>query len=135
MNIKSDKKEILRPREEIFHFLNDFNNFEKLMPEQITDWAATKENCSFEISGMATIELRITEIKEPEFQKIESEGKSPFPFSLLTNLDAIDPQNTSVVFEIDADINPMMSMMVKKPLQNIVDIMTDKLKEHMEASN
>ena len=31
---------------EVFDFLSDFNNFQKLMPEQVVDWKSTADECS-----------------------------------------------------------------------------------------
>ena len=34
--------------------------------------------------------------------------------------------NCRVMFEIDAELNPLMAMMAKRPLQNLVDMMAEK---------
>lgn len=135
VNIKSDTKELNKPAEPIFEFLTDFRNFEKLMPDQIENWQADAESCSFEIKGMASIQLRMVEKKAPEFLKIVAEGKTPFPFSLMTHLQKKSDILTESSFEIDADVNPMMSIMVKRPLENLVNIMNDKLKEYFEQAD
>ena len=135
MNIKSKTQELNKSDELIFEFLTDFTNFEKLMPEQISNWKADADTCSFEITGMASIQLRMVEKKAPEFLKIVAEGKSPFPFSLITRLQKKSDVLTESSFEIDADVNPVMSMMVKRPLENLVNIMNDKLKEYIEQAD
>lgn len=128
MKIKSDSGTIDKPAKEIFDFLADFRNFGKLMPEQIINWQANADKCSFEIKNMASIELFFVEKSEPEFLKIESGKKSPFPFSLTTLLKKINDHQTEVFFEIDTVISPVLSMMVKRPLGNLVNIMMEKLK-------
>ena len=50
--IESDKVEVAKSAEEVFNFLSDFNNFSKLMPEQVTDWVSDTDTCSFNIKGM-----------------------------------------------------------------------------------
>ena len=105
------------------------------MPEQISNWKADTETCSFEIKGMASIELRMVKKVVPDFLQIDSEGKSPFPFSLMTRLQKKSDTLTESSFEIDATVNPVMSMMVKRPLENLVNIMNDKLKEYMEQEH
>ena len=101
MNIKSDSKEINKSADLIFEFLTDFRNFEKLMPEQIANWQADADSCSFEIKGMATIQLRMIEKKAPEYLKIVAEGKTPFPFSLMTHLEKKSSTLSKSIFEID----------------------------------
>ena len=125
--------EIKKSAEHVYDFLNDFTNFERLMPEQINGWKADKDSCSFEINNMATIELRIAERLPAQMLKMVSEGKSPFPIQLISNLQAKEDNLCGFYFEIFAETNPMISMMVKKPLQNLVNIMGKKLKEFMES--
>ena len=71
---------------------------------------------------MATIELRITELKEPDYIWIHSEGKSPFGFKLTSTHEESGNGTVYVVFEIDANVNAMMSMMVKRPLENLLEV-------------
>ncbi len=132
MQIKGEPIEIENSAEHIFNFLNDFNNFESLMPEQIANWESATDTCSFEINNMATIQLRIVEREQDRFIKMISEGKSPFPIQLNSRLENTGEKLTKFYFEIDAEVNPMISMMVKKPLENLVEIMGKKLKAHME---
>ncbi len=132
MQIKGESIEIKKSAEHIFNFLNDFTNFEHLMPEQINHWKADKDSCSFEIINMATIELRITEREQSRKIIMTSEGKSPFPIILSSQLESIGSELTNFYFEIDAEANSMISMMVKKPLQNLAKIMSEKLKNFME---
>lgn len=132
MKATGEPLEIKKSADHIFNFLNDFTNFEHLMPEQINNWKADKDSCSFEINNMATIELRIAERVPAQMLKMVSEGKSPFPIQLVSNLQNKGGELCAFHFEITAEANPMISMMVKKPLQNLVNIMGERLKEFME---
>lgn len=132
MQIKGEKIEIKKSADYLFNFLNDINNFEHLMPDQINNWKADKDSCSFEINNMATIELRITEREQGRKIIMKSESKSPFPILLKSNLEPLNEELTNFNFEIEAEANPMISMMVKKPLQNLAIIMGEKLKDFME---
>lgn len=133
MNISSDKTEILRSAEDIFVFLSDFQNFEKLMPEKISNWSASTTNCSFEINGMATIELKISEAIPCSLILMETEGKSPFPFKLKSYIEKTNALSAFVNFEVEAKLSPLMLPMVKKPLQQLVDVLGEKLKNYLEA--
>jgi len=44
--INSEKVFINNTDKNVFNFLNDFNNFEKLMPEQVINWQSTTDTCS-----------------------------------------------------------------------------------------
>jgi len=135
MKISSGKTEIFRSAEDLFVFLSDFQNFEKLMPEKISNWSASPTNCSFEINGMATIELRISETIPCSFILMETEGKSPFPFKLKSNIEKTDALSTFVNFEVEAKLSLLMIPMVKKPLQQLVDVLGEKLKNYLESQD
>jgi carbon monoxide dehydrogenase subunit G len=124
-----------RPISEVYHFLNDFNNFSHLMPEQVINWQATSDSCSFEIKGLATLGMRIIE-REPNSKIVmKSEGKLPFNFFLNANLSTVDENSCNVQLIIDADMNPFISMMAEKPLANFVNVLALKLKEVMEKNS
>jgi hypothetical protein len=132
--INSDKILISRSNSVVFNFLSDFNNFGKLMPEQVTDWNSTADTCSFTISGMASLSMRMT--LRQEFDKIvmSSEGKTPFAFELICHLHGISDETTEAQIIFEADLSPMISMMASRPLQNFVNILVNKLKEYAEKN-
>lgn len=105
------------------------------MPEQVTNWKSDKVSCSFTIQGMADVNMKIHETELDTHVHMKSHGKVPFGFDLISRLDAVDENKTKVHIEVDADLNPMMKMMVQRPLQNLVNIMAEKLKHHQESSN
>jgi hypothetical protein len=121
-----------RPVSEVYNFLNDFNNFSHLMPEQVVNWQATSDNCSFEIKGLATLGMRIIERVPNSKIVMKSEGKLPFDFFLNANLTSITENSSNAQLIIEADMNPFISMMAEKPLANFVNVLALKLKEVME---
>jgi len=130
-SFKSDKITINRSDEEIYSFLSDFNNFEKLMPEQVTNWKSTNDSCSFTIQGMADLAMKMGE--RIEFSKVTyvSDGNKPFAFDLNTELN-VDGDKTETQIILRADLNPMLKMMASRPLQNFVNLLVNKLKEVIE---
>ena len=130
--IESEKVIINCDAEKVYHFLGNFDNFSSLMPEQVINWQSTGDSCSFEIKGLASLGLRITE-KNP-FTKIsmQGEGKIPFGFTWDSLFREISHQQCEVQMVIDADMNPFISMMAEKPLQNFVNVILPRLKEEME---
>jgi hypothetical protein len=130
--IESEITAIQRPVAPIFDFLSDFNNFSSLMPEQVINWQATADHCSFEIKGLATLGMRIIE-RVPESKVVmQSEGKLPFNFLLNANLFKINEYSSNVQLVLDADMNPFISIMAEKPLANFVNVLAEKLREVME---
>lgn len=127
--IESEKVEIANSAQNIFNYLGDFNNFEKLMPSQVTNWTSTSEECSFTINGMATIGMKI--IEKTPFSKItiSSHGKVPFEFKLLVLITEKDATNCEGQLTFESNMNPMIKMMVEKPLGNFFNMLAQKMKD------
>ena len=87
MNFTSKPVTLNASRKKVYEFLTDFNNFERLMPEQVTNWQSDKETCSFTIEGMADIKLKYTTKNPYSTIKVEPDGKSPISFDLHINLE------------------------------------------------
>lgn len=114
--------------DKVYDFLTNFNNFEPLMPEQITNWKSDNDSCSFTIQGMADINLEFGEKTPNSLVKLVPVGKVPFKFSLILKLS--DSDNKTVVnVDVDAALNPMMAMMAKRPLENLVNVMAGNINE------
>ena len=129
MKIESDKSTINKPVSEVFSFLSNFTNFQKLMPDQISNWQSTENDCSFTIKGMATIGMKILEKIPTSLIKISSNGKVPFDFTLHVCLTETSPTQTMGQIIFESDPNPMMAMMVEKPLRNFFNLLASKMKE------
>jgi len=131
-DFKSELKNIKADDRQIFNFLCDFNNFEKLMPEQVIHWKSTQDSCSFTIKGMADLAMKIDKREEFQLVSYVSEGKSPFSFQLNFFISKQDAGSSTVSSVLQANLNPMIKMMASRPLQNFVNLLVDKLKELMD---
>lgn len=132
--VESKEVDINSPVEKIFDFLADFTNFSLLVPDKVENWKSTKDKCSFKVTGLTDFGMEIS--NRTPYSSIlivnDKEISSPFPFTFNWAFNSKDSSITRVKATFDMDINPMMSMMVKKPLQNFMDILIEKLKEKME---
>lgn len=128
--IESEKTEVNYSSEKLFAFLSNFNNFQKLMPEQVTNWKSTDDECSFTISGMASLGMKIVE-KIPHSQiKIASYGgKIPFSFNLDVLITEAGENKSNGQLVFTSDMNPMIKMMVEKPLGNFFNLLAKKMKD------
>ena len=124
--IESDTRLINKSDKRIFDFLSDFNNFEQLMPDRVTDWESDQKTCSFTISGLASLGMEIVETTPNSFIKITDFGKVPFKFDFFVNIKEVDDKsNVNLVF--DADLNTMLKMVAVKPLKNFLNMLLDEL--------
>lgn len=130
-NIKSKKQIIQAPASKIYQFLSDFNNLEKLMPSKVTNWSSTMTSCSFTIQGMATLNMAHGNNKENELVHMKAAGKNPFHYDLNSHISAQGDDASEVFVELNADMNSMVAMMAKKPLENFVNILVEELNKQM----
>ncbi|MEI6694629.1 MAG: hypothetical protein WCO13_01065 [Bacteroidota bacterium] len=133
--IESEKLIIHNSQEKIYLFLSNFNNFGKLMPEQIINWQSTETTCSFTIKGMTDLSMQIKEKMPSHTILITSYGKTPFDFELKCSFEALDGNKTTSQLIFFADLNPMLVIMASKPLENFVNMLNSKLKEKAEEAD
>ena len=114
----------------IFDFLSDFRNLESIIPEdKISNFEATEDRCKFKIEGIGQAGLKTIEKEPNKLIKITSDGKAPFGFSFWIQLKPIEQEEntTAIRLTIDAQLNPMMKMMVEKHLQKGIDSLVDHM--------
>jgi carbon monoxide dehydrogenase subunit G len=126
--IESNEAAVSKSAEEVYLFLSDFRNFEKLMPEQVTNWKATEDECSFTIKGMASLGMKIKNKIPNSLIEIERGEKAPFDFTMKCMIADKQPQS-SVKLALEADMNPMLKLMAEKPLTNFLNLLVNKLAE------
>jgi carbon monoxide dehydrogenase subunit G len=134
MNIISATQTIDKPASEVYSFIKDFRNFEHLMPAQVQDYKASYDECSFEISGMGSVWLEMKERVEDTNVVAASTGNTAINFDLSINLSPQSPGQCTAVAELNAKLSPMLSMIARKPLNNFINMMVEKLKEVLETS-
>ena len=114
----------------IYNFLTDFNNLKSVIPsDKVSNFEATEDTCKFNIQGIGQAGLKIIEKESYKLIKITSDGKSPFSFFFWIQLKPVDDSGntTAIRLTIDANLNPMMKMMVGKHLQKGIDTIVDQL--------
>lgn len=121
---------INKPDETIYNFLSDFNNLKAVIPaDKVSDFEATEDKCKFNVQGVGQSGLKIIEKEPCKLIKITSDGKSPFSFFFWIQLKPIEGEEntTAIRLTIDANLNPMMKMMVGKHLQKGIDTIVDQV--------
>lgn len=109
----------------VYNFLADLNNHQQLMPENIVGWTSTKDEARFQIQNMAKLVLQVKS-RNPDEILINAIDNPPFPLELKWQIKEAGTQ-TEVNFTISADMNMMMKMLAKTPLQKLADYETEQL--------
>ena len=91
------------------------------MPENISKFEIiNNETLIFSLKGMPAIKLIMGEKNSPS-KIVMNSSESKIIFSLTVNIQKIDNDNCSFELEFNGDLNPMIQMMVKSPLQSFID--------------
>lgn len=128
MNLESKKSTINKSQKEFFEFLSNLGNFRQLMPENIEKFEVDGESFIFSLKGMPEIRLVVKE--KQEFDKIIlGAASSKLNFTLTTLINKISDSSCESQLLFEGDFNPMMAMMVKKPLQKFIDTLSSNLEK------
>ena len=126
MNLETPNITIKKSQKELFEFLCDLNNFEQLMPENIQKFEVDGDSFLFGLKGMPEIRLVLKE-KTENSQIVLGAASSKLPFTLTTNLTIISKNSSEVQLLFEGDFNPMMTMMIKSPLQKFINTLSENI--------
>lgn len=129
MNLESEKVLVNASAAEVLEFLKDARNLNELLPQKhVSDFKADESQCSFKVQGGFKIALIEDGITENVLHLKSGEG-TPFPFRLEVRLNEQGDGTTEGNIFFDGEVNMFLKMMVEKPLQNLFDYMSGKLKD------
>ncbi len=126
MNLKSNSIISQKSQKELFEFLTDLNNFEQLMPENTEKFEVDGDSFIFGLKGMPEIRLVLKERTEYS-QIILGAASSKLPFTLTVDIDELDDTMCEATFDFEGSFNPMMAMMIKRPLQKFIDTLSSNI--------
>jgi carbon monoxide dehydrogenase subunit G len=126
MSTFTSKTSISKPVNEVYSFLADFNNHQRLMPDTIQEWVSDTDEASFSIPNMAKLSLKIESRTSNEEIVIIPAAKAPFDLKLKWSL-SFNNDHTDVLFTIDAELSMMLRMLASGPLQKLADHETQSL--------
>ncbi len=126
MNLESQKVTVAKSSKEVFEFLLDLKNFEQLMPENTQKFEVDGDSFLFALKGMPEIRLVLKD--KTEFSNITlGAASSKLPFTLSGNLTEVSENECQAQLVFNGDFNPMMAMMVKKPLSKFIEVLADNI--------
>jgi carbon monoxide dehydrogenase subunit G len=125
MKLLSKQGTIRKSQEEVYDYLIQLENYEKLMPDNTEKFEVDGSSFLFALKGMPEIRLVLKE-EQPFNTLVLGAASSKLDFTLETNLESIDANTSRIQLEFNGDFNPMMAMMVKGPLQKFIDTLVEK---------
>ena len=126
MNIEGNKVLISKSSKEAYNFFMTLENFKLLMPSSTEKFEVEGDSFLFGLKGMP--EIRLVLVDSIEYSKVSlGAASSKLSFTLEANISSISDQSSEVQLKFEGDFNPMMAMMVKKPLTNFIDTLTENI--------
>ncbi|MFB9054379.1 SRPBCC family protein [Formosa undariae] len=129
MNLESPKVTIDKSSQEVFDFLSDIKNFEKLMPDNISKFEILDDDkFLFALKGMPEIILKKKEVTPPNKIVLGAAG-GKIDFSLVGHINETTEGKSDVQLKFEGDFNPMMAMMIKGPISKFIETLVTKMPE------
>lgn len=127
MHIETPKKTIAKSDKEVYDFLLDIKNFEKLMPENISKFEVLGEDkFLFALKGMPEIVLKLKD-KNPHNKVVLGAASDKLPFTLTADIISLGENESDVVLSFEGEFNAMMAMMIKTPITNFMGTLSENL--------
>ncbi len=131
MKIESRIGKSSSPDRQIYGFLTDFNNFQRIIPaDRVSQWESSADRCSFRVDPVGKATLEIVEKKPCSLVKIASVPElSSYSFTIWIQLKQINEQDTRVRVTIEPHVNRFLLPMIKSPLKQLVDGIVDQIEK------
>ena len=127
MYVETPGKNLTKGDKEVFDFLTNLKNFEKLMPENIDKFEVINEDrFLFALKGMPEIVLQ-RKNQTPNSQIILGAASEKLPFTLTADIVAKADNTSEVSLSFEGEFNAMMAMMIKKPITNFMGTLSENL--------
>ena len=127
MQLESPQVTVRKSAADMYDFLAEFKNFEQIMPDEVVHFEAAEDSFLFELKGMPKVKLYLLE-KEPHSKIIlTASNRSKIPFQLHCLINAVDAANCQMKLVFNGTLNPMMRMMVEKPLRKFLNVLSGNM--------
>ena len=120
MEINSSIARVNHSTEQLFSKLCKVETYEDLMPEGAAFTKVDSNRFRFKLGGMPEIGLNIGD-KQPNELIILISSSDKISFSLRGQLTKVSETQSDIQLHFKGDFNPMMAMMVKKPLTQFME--------------
>ncbi len=128
MNIEGNNITVNKSQQDLYEFLTQLENFKQLMPENTEKFEVDGESFVFGLKGMP--EIRLVMKEKTEFSNVTlGAASSKLPFTLAAEIEAVSDNESKAQLKFESSFNPMMAMMVKKPLTTFINTLTENLEK------
>lgn len=131
MKVNSQKETVFAAAPKIFSLITNCKNFGEFLPDQIENWEAGDDYCTFSFQGLINLTLRILE--KEEFSKVvyRAENTQNIPVSFTIQIEDLG-EECLIWIDSEMDLPIYLQGMVKKTFQKFVDAVVLKIKIEAE---
>lgn len=131
MKIESKTGASPHPASRIYNFVSDFRNFNSFIPENtVSNWKAETESCSFSMSLLGNVALKIDEKEKDKLIRIVSDPSvSQYNFTLWIQIKELAENDSRIRIVMEPQLNQIMLSMAKGYLKTFVDSMVDEIEK------
>ncbi|MBK7133316.1 MAG: hypothetical protein IPH69_10990 [Bacteroidales bacterium] len=127
---ESRKGNLTCSAQECFNFTTDLRHFEGLIPNNtINNWKAEKESCSFTVSMLGTVSVRLTDKEMYKRVVYKGDALKKNDFELVLNISGDGAQPAEVKVILNAELNPMMKMIAAKPIEQFLEMLINEMEK------
>ena len=126
MEINSSTSTVDQSTEMLFSKLSEVDNYKQLLPEGAAFTAISDNQFRFTLGGLPEIVLSISE-KKPNESIVLKSSNNKISFSQRVQLTEVSSDQTNIQLHFKGDFNPMMAMMVKKPLTQFMESLVSNM--------
>jgi hypothetical protein len=113
---------------EAFSFITDLRNFDRFIQEgTISNWKADKESCSFSVSMVGAVNIRLVSKDEGKKVIYQGDALSSNDFTIRVDLSDDLSDHSEIRLFLTADLNPVLKMMADKPIRQFLDILINEI--------
>lgn len=129
MKVESSIRQIDAPQQTVYAMLSDLSHLEsvrdRIPADKVKDLSFDSDSISI-VTPMGSVRMEVVEREEPKTVKFATTS-SPLPFNFWIQLLPVTETTCKMKLTIKADVNPFVSGMVKKPLQEGIEKIADAL--------
>ncbi|WP_224483540.1 SRPBCC family protein [Robertkochia aurantiaca] len=127
MTIETPKTTVNKSPEELFNFLSQVENFETLMPDNISKFEVLEEGkFLFALQGMPEIVLKLKD-QDPHKKVVLGAASDKLPFTLTADIDEAADNKSEAKLVFEGEFNAMMGMMIKGPITKFINTLTENM--------
>lgn len=130
LKIESKIGQLRSDEQRIYAFLSDCNNFRVAANEKVKDFQSDSDSCRFSIDGIGELAFRIAERRPNDLIKFTIESVKAENMFLWVQLKGVGCDDTRVKLTVKLDANPMLRMLISKPLKQGLDKVVETLETY-----